>query len=73
MLLKIKFSRICKHSQYVLDYNYGGLNISRLKFLQITPKTTKSAKIPPPPLQDLGYTVVSLIEGCDTFTNLYMI
>ena len=48
MLLKINFSRICKHSQNVLDYMiYGGLNISRLKFSLITPKTVKSAKIFP--------------------------
>ena len=37
---------------------YGGVNISRLKFslIDITPKTTKSAKISP--LQYLGYIVV---------------
>ena len=44
MLLKIKFSRICKHSQDVLDY-MKVYNISRLKFSLISPKTTKSVKI----------------------------
>ena len=58
MLLKIKISWICKYSQNVLDYNYGGLNISRLKFSLITPKTAKSAKIFPS--KYLGYTVTDL-------------
>ena len=44
MLLKIKFfADLQTLPKYIRLY--GGLNISRLRFLLITPKTAKSAKI----------------------------
>ena len=43
MLLKIKISWICKHSQKFIRL-YGGLNISSITFTLVTPKTAKPAK-----------------------------
>ena len=47
MLLIIKFSRICKHSQNVLDY----MEV-RVKFSLITPEISENF-----PSKYLGYTV----------------
>ena len=63
MLRKIDFSRICKHSQNVLDYIYGSLNISRIKLSLITPKTTKSVKNFPLKILRL-YTVCNDLIKC---------
>ena len=46
MLLKIKFSWSLQTFPKCIRL-YGGLNISRIKFLLVTPKTAKSAKISP--------------------------
>ena len=42
---------------------YGGLNISRIKFSLITPKTTKSAKISPLEIFRLCGMTVKIFRG----------
>ena len=57
MLLEIKFLRICK------TIIYGCLNISRVTFLLITPKSEKSVKIFPLKIFGLSVRYIKRLQA----------